>query len=381
MLYQVSILKKKEDQQYNANILIMIDSEVAVREIFSEMKIIILSLTTFNGKPESFGNNDISVQYNTKQFEIVHNATDLKISLWLVQTLWFSIISAKVFDNSIPYEQINQLVEETKKQIEKEKENEMILQNQEALQAQEKNKYSDEHIQKVQELTEITLKDIQDLVEKTTGNVSINNLRKIKALEEELKKTRLWNNVDKMSILLEELFEVMEEVELEYLDTMKTNETKVMKDSLVSTLDVVSEYDKYQKAKKVTEAWVAKTYEDAYYAVLGKWAIYQKFLQKDFIAQFQEIPSVLIKLYDYIDYFLLFALIEWCLLLMVWQDILKQPITPSRYIYLIQLGAAGMVISLAKPLRNQKVIFLVLLLPITFLIWYWLQDFIISNFL
>ncbi|HMT01453.1 MAG TPA: hypothetical protein PKC14_03955 [Candidatus Absconditabacterales bacterium] len=379
MLYQLSILKKKENQQYNANILLAIDSEEAVREIFSEMKIIILSLTQFNGKPETFGNNSIAVDYNGKTFQIIHNDTDLKSSLGLIQTLGFSILSAQVFDNSLSADQINQWVEETKLQVEKE--NQMILQAQEALQAEEKNKYTDEHIEKVQALTETTLKDIQDLVEKTTGNVGTANLRKIKTLEEELKKTKLGNNVDKMSILLEELFGVMEEIELEYLEVMKTNETKVMKNSLVSTLDVVSEYDKYKKAQKVTQAGVAKTYEDAYYAILGKGAIYQKFLQKDFLAKFQEIPAILSKLYDYVDYFLVFVLIEWGLLLMVRQDILQQPITPSRYIYLIQLGAAGIVISLAKPLRTQKIIILLLLFPIAFIIRYRLQDFIISNFL
>jgi HPt (histidine-containing phosphotransfer) domain-containing protein len=114
--------------------------------------------------------------------------------------------------------------------------------------------YEDKHYQKLQEIISQTFDDVEDLLHRVQGAVSVASLKKLNETIEEIKKLRMGTNTEKITGLLEAMFEAMEKIEVEFLEFQKQNDFKLLKDSFVSNTDVFGEVNKYKKAVKVKEA-------------------------------------------------------------------------------------------------------------------------------
>jgi hypothetical protein len=56
-----------------------------------------------------------------------------------------------------------------------------------------------------------------------------------------------------MSALLEKIYDKFNEIETEYLDYMQKHKSYPIPNSIVTNIDVVTENQKYKKAKKIKE--------------------------------------------------------------------------------------------------------------------------------
>ncbi len=118
----------------------------------------------------------------------------------------------------------------------------------------------------------------------------------------------------------------MEEIEMEYLNQAQAAETSVIENSFVTHLDLVREYEKYEKAQKVKSGNLEKTPSDMYYIFFGKLGIYQRFLSKDISTKLGDRSKILYNSIDHLITFI-FMCIVWLTISSVYQHyILRQEV-------------------------------------------------------
>lgn len=140
---------------------------------------------------------------------------------------------------------------------------------------------SDPELEKMKHIAGQALTDISEIKVKASSSFAIRKMADLKGVEDELRKVRMGSNIPKMRSLISDAYRMMEELEMEYLNQQQTAETHLINNSVVTHLDLVREYEKYEKAQKVQSGKLEKTPSDMYYIFFGKIGIYQRFLSKD----------------------------------------------------------------------------------------------------
>lgn len=378
MLFQISLLKKDAKQQ--VAILLTATDISQARDVLTNLRLITLSLNLFHGTPEEFGSNTLQVASSDYQGTLTLNAPTAENAVELALELGFDVINIIQNKEQLTAEQCQQLIQSVKTRImDKIKEE----QAQEAMEQQAQEKlYDDTQIKKVQEIISTTLTDINDLITKTQSYVSTINIKKLKEYEEELKKVKMGKNVNKMTEVLEEVFKTMEAIDLEYLDFQKKDETLVIKESLVSNLDVVGEYDKFVTAQKAQDAGIANTEDNKYYVFMGSLGMYVKFLRKDFGSKLQSIPPILHKRYEWIELLSLIILIE-LIIYLTYNKLLAISLSNERQFFtrFLNIWIAWILLYILKSIKSNNTIILILLFPVAIIVRFMLKNFIANNIL
>jgi len=154
-----------------------------------------------------------------------------------------------------------------------------------------------------EELTEIKIlatkavEDSERLLVKaqwTQGNIIL----KIKNAQDEVKKAKLGSNIPKIRELIGDLYKLMEDAELDYIEQQREHEVKVTSGSIITYLDVVAEREKYQKSKNIKKAKARMSISDAYYGFFGTMGLYQKLLGREMWHKVQNVIVILDTLYN-----------------------------------------------------------------------------------
>jgi hypothetical protein len=191
----------------------------------------------------------------------------------------------------------------------------------------------------------------------------------------------MWTNVNKMMEVLESVFWLMQDIDLEFLESQKKTETKLIWQSEVMNTDVETEVSKYEKSKKVQESWVNKNYDDSYYIFMWKAWIYQRFLQKDFLWRLKDINKVFGGLLSYIEYFALIVIIQFAAIIDLSMSLLPNPQLEEYLLKILIISWIWWFIAyILKFFRNKSVVTMILMSIIWFVCWYYLQEFVIKNF-
>lgn len=82
---------------------------------------------------------------------------------------------------------------------------------------------------------------------------------------------------------MEEVFGLMEKIEMQSMYKLKEQEQKIASNSVVSNVDIVSELEKLKRAQQANQIGAKKTSSDLYYTYLGVVGLYQKFIAKDIL--------------------------------------------------------------------------------------------------
>lgn len=97
----------------------------------------------------------------------------------------------------------------------------------------------------------------------------------------------------------------MEEIELQIINDSKEEEIHLIKDSLISNVDILNEYNKWQKSSQIKKVGEKSTdSDDKYYLFFGKMGIYTRFLQKEYIHKLSQgnyITKALVNIMNYIS--------------------------------------------------------------------------------
>lgn len=189
----------------------------------------------------------------------------------------------------------------------------------------------------------------------------------------------MWSNTDKIMDTLQEIFMLMEKIEMEHMEMMKQDEKNVIETSLVSNLDLTGEYDKYKKAMQVLQAWTQKSSEDSYYAFFGKLWMYQRFVKKDLFgvsAQAQWMIGSLINMIIRCLSVLSLVLVIYTLFFISSESIVAEIIRT----YSIRVACFGTALCITFFLPKNQLIFVVIRILISIVVWIILSTAVINNF-
>ena len=73
--------------------------------------------------------------------------------------------------------------------------------------------------------------------------------------------------MEKSTQILEQVFKIMEKIELASINQMKMQEEQITDYSVVSNIDIVGELDKLKRAKQTNAAGMKKNNSDIYYTI------------------------------------------------------------------------------------------------------------------
>lgn len=293
------ILKEDNKRTYEIDILVDGPSADFLRTMFEKMGIIILLVQSFDSHPQTFGNIYATMTIDDKHMYIILAQQDLQQGCYFLLHMGFPITYISEISQQLPPQQSTEIIKIANEQIHQEqKKKQEVLQKKEA---EQQKVYNDPAIQKTKILIDDLLSYILFTKEKVQGNVSGKNLRKLGELEEELKKVRLGTNTEKMNEIVEQVFNLIEEIEKAFLDYIKEYESTIFPDTVVTNLDIIRQYDMYRKSLEVRLFDVRKNSDDQFFLATGVRGIYLRLVQKDFTHRISNFTSVLYELFEVIQ--------------------------------------------------------------------------------
>jgi hypothetical protein len=200
---------------------------------------------------------------------------------------------------------------------------------------------------------------------------------KVKNAIEILKRVRLWSNIIKIREQISTVYQMMEKVEMQYLEEQKDNEIQVIEWSTVTYLDIVSEWDKYKKTMSLQKAKAQWGWGLNYYVVFGSLGLYQKLIGKELQSKFSSVIIVLNWIYDILIMFIMMTII-WLVLLQFFNTIaFKWSFFTFAFIDVwIMWICSAVLMKFKKP----NLINLIIIGPVCVWLYFLLRAFIYANF-
>lgn len=364
-----------DEEQNNLEFLIEWDNQNLIKTVFQKLKIITLTMEEFKENYETFWEYIIQFNYNNVSYNIVINSDDIVQTCTNFMKTTMNITNVSKTDWSLSKDEVDNLLNTIKETLKKEKEAELEEQLEE--EKSEEKKFSSATRDKVAVIIWQTIEDIENLQKKWT-EVNVFSSIDLKQLEDfkwDLMKLKRWTNADKMTTLLEDVFILMEKLEIQYLEFMKTQETKIIWTSNISDVDVNAEYDKRQRSKKVAESWASKSMDDNYYLFLWKIWLFIMFIKKDFTAKVGKITSIINNIALYIEFVIILLSIE------LWFSLSFLGLQQKWfYLYLINIWTLWFAMTAMKIVKFNNTIMIILRAVLSFWLYMIAYNFLSVNF-
>ncbi len=356
------------------DILIKWDSEWDIRTFLQSHNIVLLSISSHEENIESFGKLEITIKYNNQKTTIISYLTDIRVAIFNFLMIGFDITyinftdKTKLADSEISNilsevsSEVRSLQKQVQKTVTQDKENERKI-------------YKDENLEKIVNIAHETFGQIESLLQKVGDRVSQDKIRDLKVMEQELTKLKMWRNDDKMSELLEKIYDKSDAIETEYLDYMQKHIAYPIPDSVVTNIDIITENQKLKKSKKIKEIWADRDVDDNFYLSFEFTGLYAKLLIKDIKHNIQHLSRFFYNLFDYIELAILFLIISTAIILWTKKIYYSSNENLYNYVFLLQTAIFGVVIYYIQRYRKQKIyqnILLLLFAIIISSIIYWL---------
>lgn len=336
MRYNVSAMKQIGSENRDFACFVQRESEQAVRDLLNDYWVIVLSVKEITAEIQTLAQTYCTVVHKENTISIGMASNDVAACVHLLMQSWFALQWVTNIQTPYNQEQSQTLIQNIYNEIVQENKQEQV--KEEAQQAQHKQQFDDKQVQKVQRIIEQTLTDSDWLIQRVTWRAPWTQIKQLQEYQEELKKVRMWSNVSRMTEILENVFKLMETIELTSLEEMKQEELHVMTDSVISDIDISWEIDKYKRAQQVSEAGTAKSSDDSYYIFFGKVWLYQSFLKKDLWAKLKKVSSTRYGLYAAIELLFIFAAIGFWLYIFVQKVLFDSDIALHYFDALISLS-------------------------------------------
>jgi len=378
MTFRVNGIKQDKDTKNKIELLVITDSDLLIRKVLEKIWIIILSIKEYKQDLQKFWNIFFKIRFWMDEVQFISNITNLKDACLFFMSAGFQIIDINYLTNPITANEVKKIMELCSQQA-------LQIQEQFQQKIQEEKTYqtkiySDSKLTVTKEVIQRIFEKINEVRERVKWNVSVLNLKRLKELEDDLKKLRMWTNTEKMKDDIHQIFQIIENIENEYYDSLKENWKEILPDSLVTDLEISRELDRLENITKIKKLWLHIPYSWQDYSIFGRFGIVWKFLQRDFIYKISNLTNVFYSLYD------LFELVIITMVFLLWVYIVINPlflfsedIIPV-YFSLINLGTLWFITFFTKFFRRKNLWRLIILVPFIIIIYYILINIVNTNF-
>lgn len=383
MTFIVNGIKEGFNKKYNIEFLLWVNSVLLAKKIMEDVGIIVLSMKEYKEANEMFGNLYFKINYQQQDITIVSKFDGtLSQACNFFLTTWFKLIDINTFQNPETNENSQKIIADTIREVqEQQKEQKIIIQQK---QEAEKKIYDDERLWIDKKAIEWILNKIEEVKVLAQGYISWKDLKILKERAEELKKLKLWTNHERIKDLMEEVTTTIENLENNFYDEKKDEETNILSDSLVTNRDVIQELHKLEKIKKLKEIGGKIKTNEQDYLVFNKGKIIQKFLTKDIFYFFSTqtyLTNMIYNTYDLIEIGIMIVLIginiyiPYNIIFWLWSE------TSHTYIYQkdISIWLLWLILYWVKYFRTKNIARLIALVPVIIILYYSILRIIQNN--
>ena len=353
--------------RHNVDILIESVDINEARRILEICWIILISIKVYPEDENSFGKIYLKVNCDWKSIRIINYMDDLYESTSFFWNIWLAIEETNYLSDPEPEAESKKILEEAKIYV-----NEQRKRMKELLEKRKKQKdniFSNQGLVKIRSIIDESIARWAELVDRTIWIIDIKKIKKLKDLRGDLSKLRMWTNQIKIVNTCEEYLNLMESIELEFLEKKKNElgNLEILKtDSIISNIDVMKEYARFFKAIKIKWIWWSVKNEYGDYVTFWLGWIYIRFLFSDLMKKFSNVKEVIYKVYDWIE-FIIIAIILEIVIYMILGNIWKE-IELKNFVLLSNIWIVGMVLYFIKFIRRKNIMYLIILIPIIILI-------------
>ncbi len=349
--------------RHNVDILIESVDINEARHILELRGIIMISIKAYPWDENSFGKIYLIVNSDWKNIRIINYMDDVREAAMFFCNMWLEISEINYLRDPQPRDETIKIIEEAKIYVSEQKKR--VKEMMEKKKKQKENVFSNQGLVKIRSVIDDAIARWDDLSQRAIWIVDGLKIKKFKELRGELSKLKMGTNQIKVISAWEEYLNLMENIELEFLESKKKelgNLEILSKDSVVSNIDVMKEYARFFKAIKTKWIWwsVKNKYGD--YVTFGVGWIYIKFLWSDLVKKFSNAKEVIYKGYDWVELILIAVILE-VVIYMIFSSISKE-IELKNFILLSNLWIIWIVLYFIKFIRRKNIMYLIILIPI-----------------
>lgn len=203
--------------------------------------VVVVSLEEYEQQPQEFGNIQVLLSFKEQKFTIILKGTSLKEPLYFLFSLELIPEEINFISNPLPKEQIASLIKKVaadheKQYIEREKEQQRLAQK-------EQRKFENKDVKEALKVINNNIDRIDQLLFIGKGVLSSDEMRKLTDISNELKKIRLGTNFNRMAQLLLEAQRYISVAEEKVLKVLDDKKFFIDRNSVVTNIDVISEYN------------------------------------------------------------------------------------------------------------------------------------------
>ncbi|HBB03429.1 TPA: hypothetical protein DCZ39_00795 [Patescibacteria group bacterium] len=288
MTFSVNGIKQEKNEKYAVDMLIGTDDQLLARKILEEKNIMILSLKEFSADKKTFGDIHFTITTNFQEIDIVTKYKDIQEACNFFMVLGFDIVTINSYTKPLSAKEIAAILTNAKAYVATKKtEVRKAIQEEEN---EERKVYQDVHLESAKKIIVRVFEKIEEVTKRSVGTVSLQDTKKLKSLSEELKKERMGTNFEKIRDTIQEIFKMIEKMNDDYYASIQNPDDTILPDSLVTKVDVDKELERLENIRILKSLGAKISIKNQDYAILGTPAIFWKFLQKDFLSKFIDLP-------------------------------------------------------------------------------------------
>ncbi|MCF7835291.1 hypothetical protein K9M48_04610 [Candidatus Gracilibacteria bacterium] len=349
--------------RYDINILLESENIESAKGFLEFFGIIVISINKYEQAENIFGKIFLQVKYEDKILRIISKETDINEACMIYTRIGLDIVNINFLEGGIEENEMKNIIEQSKIKAEEEKKMRDIIEKKKI--EKKKKVYADEGLLAIRKAIEESIERCDELIPRTLSVVDSSKIKKLKDLRSELSKLKMGTNQIKIVSIGEQFLNLMEDIEIEFLERMK-NEVGVSEildpNSIVSNIDIIKEYSRYFKAikTKAIGGTVKNEYSD--YVTMGQKGIYFRFLQRDAFKKLRSAKDVIYRVYDWIEFILVAVIVEIAIYSIVGKTGADMEL--KNFVLLSNLGIIGVVLFVIRMIRKKNAVYLVILIPI-----------------
>ncbi len=379
--FHVSWVKQIQEKQEKVDLLIYSDWQEEIKEVLNQYWVVILSIKEFTDTPENFWSVEFDFEHEWKTIYWIINKDKVRDWYWILINYWLDVTYINSLKSPIASDKVKLVLKKLQKEFRDVHAQKWQDKYSKYKKDTTKKKYSKKDEQKIKAIIDDTIQEYEILKENVKWHASWTYIKNAEDTVWELKKLKMWSNIEKMSRILETLFKQMQTIELNYISYCKKQEINEWSENIISELEFLFEYDKYEKTKKIKKmsslTKTAREADDYYYSTLWKAWIYIKFLFKEAKNRLSNYNTVSAKLFELLEIFLIFVLIEFTLYYIYITKMTADWVS-GIYFYILNIWLLGFLFFMIKFLKRENIFINISLLIICFVVFSILQN-LISN--
>ena len=378
MTFSVNGIKQEKNEKHTVEILVCVDAPLLARKILEQRKILILSLKEFSQDKKTFGDIYFTIKLNFQEIDIVTKYENIQEACAFFSFIWFDIIDINSYSAPISDKEILDIITAARTEAadKKAKVKEQIQKKEE----QEKKVYADANLESAKKIIIRVFEKIDETTKRSAGTISIQDMKKIQSLTEELRKDRMGTNFEKIRGTIKDILALIEKINDVWYMSMQNPEATIASDTLITTTDIDKELDKLENIKILKSLHAKIPVKNQDYALLGSSAIFWKFLQKDMLYKLANLGWVLYSFYDIVEFTFLIVVTLLGVYTIANEIYLYSTSRFGLAFSLISMGIRWFVVFVARQIRNKSIGRLLLIILLAILFHYLLMRVVTTNF-